>query len=53
MIITYRNPLDPKQTLDVHFDIYQNEFTSRWKEELKNLLKADFHIEKLLFYGIC
>jgi len=46
MIITYRNPLDPKQTLDVHFDIYQNEFTSRWKEELKNLLKADFHIEK-------
>ena len=35
MIITYRNPLILSKLLDVHFDIYQNEFTSRWKEELK------------------
>jgi len=46
MIITYRNPIDRDQTIDVHFEIYQNDFTARWKEELKNLLKQDFHIEK-------
>ena len=46
MIITYRNPLTPDQTIDVHFDIDSNEFTARWKQQLKNLLKQDYHLEK-------
>jgi len=46
MIITYRNPKNFHDTIDVHFDIPQNEFTNRWKQELKNLLQHNYHLEK-------
>ena len=46
MIITYRNPLQPSQTIDVHFDIAQNDFTNRWKQQLKKLLAENYHLEK-------
>ena len=46
MIITYRNPLEPEQTIDVYFDIDQNDFTHRWKQELKKLLQSNYHLEK-------
>lgn len=46
MIITYRNPLNIADTIDVYFDIESNNFTDRWKHELKNLLEKNFHLEK-------
>lgn len=46
MIITYRNPQNFNDTIDVHFDIEKNNFTDRWKQELKNLLKQNYHLEK-------
>ena len=46
MIITYRNPLDIKDTIDVYFTMYKNDFTERWKQELKILLEKDYHLEK-------
>ena len=46
MIITYRNPQNLDDTLDVYFDIENNYFTDKWKIELKNLLKSNFHLEK-------
>ena len=46
MIITYRNPLVPEQTIDVHFVIDQNDFTHRWTQELKKLLQSNYHLEK-------
>jgi len=46
MIITYRNPLQSEQTIDVHFDIDKNEFTDRWKQQLKTLLQDKYHLEK-------
>ena len=46
MIITYRNPIDVQDTLKVYFDIPKNDFTDRWKEELKNLLTQNYHLEK-------
>jgi len=46
MIITYKNPLDPNQIIDVHFNIEQNNFTDRWKQELKKLLQSNYHLEK-------
>ena len=35
MIITYRNPGDKNDTIDVHFDIEKNYFTDKWIVELK------------------
>ena len=46
MIITYRNPLDLKDTIDVHFGMYENDFYARWKQELKKLLTQKYHLEK-------
>jgi len=46
MIITYRNPLDLDDTIDVHFGLYANHFTDRWKQELKKLLTDKYHLEK-------
>jgi len=46
MIITYRNPRNLNETLDVHFNIEKNYFTDRWKQELKNLLQSNYHLEK-------
>jgi len=46
MIITYRNPIQSEQIIDVHFNIYQNEFTDRWKQQLKTLLQHNYHLEK-------
>ena len=48
MIITYRNPKDVSDTIDVHFDIPKNDFTQRWTEELKLPFR-----KKLLLYGVC
>ena len=38
MIITYRNPQDHQDFIDVHFDITNNDFCNRWKTQLKDLL---------------
>ena len=38
MIITYRNPENFEDCIDVHFDIDPSDFASRWKYQLKNLL---------------
>jgi len=46
MIITYRNPKNFNDTLDVYFDIPKNNFTDRWTQELKNLLIKNYHLEK-------
>ena len=46
MIITYRNPENYSDCIDVYFDIQQNDFCLRWKHELKNLLSNKFHLEK-------
>ena len=46
MKITYRNPLDFSDTLDVYFDIRDNDFTRRWRAELIKLLNNDMHLEK-------
>ena len=46
MIITYRNPKNLQDTIDVHFDIPKNDFTDRWTEELKYLLRKNYHLEK-------
>lgn len=46
MIITYRNPKNFDDTIDVYFDILKNNFTDRWKKELKNLLQKNYHLEK-------
>lgn len=46
MIITYRNPQNFDDTIDVYFDIAKNNFTDRWKQELKNLLTQNYHLEK-------
>ena len=46
MIITYRNPGDKNDTIDVHFDIEKNYFTDKWIVELKNLLHQNYHLEK-------
>ena len=46
MIITYRNPGDKNDTIDVHFDIEKNYFTDKWIVELKNLLQQNYHLEK-------
>lgn len=46
MIITYRNPKNFDKTVDVYFNIEQNEFTDRWKQELKDLLVQNYHLEK-------
>ena len=42
MIITYKNPKDLSDTIDVYFDIPKNDFTDRWTEELKFLLRIIF-----------
>ena len=49
MIITYRNPIDVQDTLKVYFDIPKNDFTDRWKEELKNLLTQNYHFLKFYY----
>ena len=46
MIITYRNPQNLKETIDVYFDVIQNDFTKKWKSQLKQLLQQDYHLEK-------
>jgi len=46
MIITYRNPQNFLDCIDVHFDILPSEFTSRWQTELKKLLTKNYHLEK-------
>ena len=46
MIITYRNPGDKNDKIDVHFDIEKNYFTDKWIVELKNLLQQNYHLEK-------
>jgi hypothetical protein len=46
MKITYRNPLDSTDTLDVYFDIRDNDFTRRWRAELVRLLQNNMHLEK-------
>lgn len=46
MKITYRNPLDFSDTLDVYFNIRDNDFTKRWRKELAKLLTNDMHLEK-------
>lgn len=46
MIITYRNPNNLNDTLDVYFDIYNNDLNERWAIELENLLKKNYHLEK-------
>ena len=46
MIITYRNPLDLNDTIDVHFALYNSDFHNRWKQELKKLLTDKYHLEK-------
>ena len=46
MIITYRNPLDLNDTIDVHFALYNSDFHTRWKDELKKLLTQNYHLEK-------
>ena len=46
MIITYRNPLDLNDTIDVHFALYNSDFHARWKDELKKLLTDNYHLEK-------
>lgn len=46
MIITYRNPIDLDDTIDVHFALYNSDFHTRWKDELKKLLTQNYHLEK-------
>ena len=46
MIITYRNPENFEDCIDVHFDIDPSDFASRWKYQLKNLLSNKAHLEK-------
>ena len=46
MIITYRNPQDYQDCLDVYFDIETNDFCDRWKTQLKKLLDENYHLEK-------
>lgn len=46
MIITYRNPQDHQDFIDVHFDITNNDFCNRWKTQLKDLLVQNYHLEK-------
>ena len=46
MIITYRNPLQLSDTIDVYFDIPSNDFNDRWIKELKSLLTKPYHLEK-------
>lgn len=46
MIITYRNPQDLNDTIEVYFNLENNILIDRWKYELKNLLKQKFHLEK-------
>lgn len=46
MIITYRNPENFQDCIDVHFDIDTCDFASRWKAQLKKLLSNKSHLEK-------
>tara|TARA_B100001057_G_scaffold392920_1_gene401691 strand:- start:6822 stop:7961 length:1140 start_codon:yes stop_codon:yes gene_type:complete len=46
MIITYRNPENFQDCIDVHFDIDTCDFASRWKDQLKKLLSNSSHLEK-------
>jgi len=46
MIITYRNPQDFNDCIDLHFDILDNDFCNRWKTQLKNLLNENYLLEK-------
>jgi len=46
MIITYRNPQDHQDQIDLYFNIINNDFGSRWKTQLKNLLAQNYHLEK-------
>ena len=46
MIITYRNPENFQDCIDVHFDIDTCDFASRWKDQLKKLLSNKAHLEK-------
>ena len=46
MIITYRNPQDFNDCIDLHFDILDNDFCNRWKTQLKNLLSENYLLEK-------
>ena len=46
MKIIYRNPLNLKDTLEVTFAEYRNQFFERWKTELIKLIKEDYHLEK-------
>ena len=46
MIITYRNPENFDDCIDVHFDIDTSDFGHRWKNELKKLLSNKAHLEK-------
>ena len=47
MIITYRNPENFEDCIDVHFDIDPSDFASRWKSQLKNLL-VNLNIQKII-----
>lgn len=44
--ITYRNPLDKTDTLDVEFDIHSNVIAADWRVALKELLLNGNHLEK-------
>ena len=46
MIITYRNPENFDDCIEVYFDIDTSDFASRWKNELKKLLSNKAHLEK-------
>ena len=46
MIITYRNPENFDDCIEVYFDIDTSDFASRWKNELKKLLSNKEHLEK-------
>ena len=46
MKITYRNPLNHSDTLDVYYNIRGNDFTRRWRAELVRLLQNNMHLEK-------
>jgi len=46
MKITYRNPQQPTDMLDVYFDIPDTDFNQRWQTELENLLTWQYPLEK-------
>ena len=46
MKITYRNPQQPTDMLDVYFDIPNTDFNQRWQAELETLLSWQYPLEK-------